>query len=145
MSDTPAIPLVAQTDAALAPHLVLNEGQVGHLGYRCPRGKSCNASSVKEKASPVEAWQRTAMDYFIARLANCVVRVVWSSWVNAIYDHSILGSFQWCPWWYAEEAFNTKYSRYVPPDDRSLVPLLSGAYIQEADLKSGQLGVRVVA
>ena len=76
----------------------------------------------------MDAWQRTAADYFLARLATCVVRVVWSSWVNAVMDHSIMMVPHDCPNWYGEERFNARHSRYHPPADESLIPLLAGAF-----------------
>jgi hypothetical protein len=69
---------------------------------------------------------RTATDYFLARLVNCMVRVVWSSWGSAVIDHSLLSSPNLCPWWYGEEVLNKHKSRYIPPDDKRLIPLLAG-------------------
>jgi len=74
------------------------------------------------------------MDYFVARPSNCMLRVVWSSWGNAIYDHHLLGSLNLCPWWYAEESFNKRLSRCEPPDDRRIAPLLSGSVVDDVDM-----------
>ena len=86
---------------------------------------ACHSAYMSASAASAAAWQRSAADFFIARLAMCTVRVVWSSWMNAVLETSLLAAPQLCPWWYGEERFNRHKSRYEPPEDTRLAALLA--------------------